>query len=317
MDDMTRHRTRILPLILWCVCGVLPVVMADEQPAIKMGAQDYIEYQPGTLPLIIAAPHGGTLRPDGIPNRSFGRVAQDSFTQEQARVLADQLEKQYGARPHLVICRLHRMKVDCNRELTEAAQGDPVAERAWNDFQGFIKEAREAVLRRHGEGLFIDLHGHRHPEARVELGYLLTRDDLAVSDAELDANGGFRKKASFRTLAGRTTASFADLVRGGTSLGALLETRGFPSIPSPVSAAPKEGEEYFHGGYNTSTHGSRNGGSICGLQIECPFKGVRDREENREKFAIALAQSLGQWWRAHYGRPLSPKPAAASTSPSQ
>lgn len=291
---------------------------ADEvKPAVRMGAQDYIEYQPGTLPLIIAAPHGGTLRPDGIPNRSFGRVAQDSYTQELARVLSDQLQKLYGARPHLIICRLHRMKVDCNRELTEAAQGDPVAERAWNDFQGFIKEAREEVLKRHGEGLFIDLHGHRHPEGRVELGYLLTRDDLSVSDAELEANQQYREKTSLRTLAGRTTASFADLLRGGTSLGALLETRGYPSIPSPVHAAPKGEEEYFNGGYNTATHGSKNGGRICGLQIECPFKGVRDREENREKFAMALAQSLGQWWRSHYGRALSAGPATVPSSPSQ
>lgn len=297
---------------------VCAVSLRAEQPLrTQFGAQEYIEYQPGTLPLIIAAPHGGTLRPDGLPDRTFGRLAQDSFTQELAREIADTLQKQYGARPHLVICRLHRMKVDCNRELTEAAQGDPVAERAWNDFQGFIKEAKQAVQKQHGHGLFIDLHGHRHPEARVELGYLLTRDDLAAPDAELNTEERYAKKSSFPRLAQSTTASFADLVRGGTSLGAFLETRGFPSIPSPVSAAPKQGEEYFHGGYNTSTHGSKDGGMICGLQIECPFKGVRDRAENRSRFAIALGQSLGQWWRAHYGQALAAKPVSKKDTPSQ
>lgn len=32
----------------------------------------YIEYRPGNLNLIISVPHGGTLRPDSIPDRDAG-----------------------------------------------------------------------------------------------------------------------------------------------------------------------------------------------------------------------------------------------------
>jgi hypothetical protein len=133
----------------------------------------------------------------------------------------------------------------------------------------------------------------------------------------LDADPDLAARSSFRRLAQRTRATFADLVRGGSSLGALLETRGFPSIPSPLSAAPTAKEEYFQGGYNTARHGSLRGGDICGLQVECPFQGVRDGPEQRTKFSIAFSEALGQWWRMHYGRPLSAAPSTDPHSPAQ
>ena len=40
---------------------------------------------------------------------------------------------------------LHRSKLDPNREIIEAAQGDPESERAWWEFQTFIEEATETV----------------------------------------------------------------------------------------------------------------------------------------------------------------------------
>lgn len=303
--------------VLIAVMGLLLPSFGSAEDAPKLGVGEYIEYLPGTLPIVIAAPHGGTLRPDGIPNRTFGRVAQDSYTQELARAIREELFKTYGGHPHVIICRLHRMKVDCNRELDEAAQGDAVASRAWHEFQGFIGDAKNAVMKRHGYGLFIDLHGHRHPEARVELGYLLGREILQRPDAELETDERAKKAISLRDLVSRSTASFTELLRGGSSLGGMLEARGFPSVPSPAFPAPLGEEEYFSGGYNTQVHGSANGGGISGLQIECPFKGVRDREENRKKFAAALSDALGEWWLAHFSKKLEAVPARTLSQPAQ
>lgn len=312
---MDKPRVQFLWFIVMVSLLACPSQHAGE--VARMGDADHVEYLPGTLPIIIAAPHGGTLRPEGMPNRSFGRVAQDSYTQELARALSEKMLQRHGARPHLVICRLHRMKVDCNRELDEAAQGDPVASQAWHDFQNFIGEAKQVVMKRHGYGLFIDLHGHRHPEARVELGYLLGRQTLQRADAELDSDESARNSHSLRDLMRRTPATFVELLRGESSLGGLLQKRGFASLPSPGNAAPLGDEEYFSGGYNTQIHGSLNGGSISGLQIECPFKGVRDHPENREKFAVALTEALGEWWLAHFGNKLEAAPARSSIQPAQ
>ncbi len=287
--------------------AVRSAACADEASEAKQaGRSTFVEYFPGTLPLIISAPHGGTLRPDGVADRKFGRVAQDSNTAELAQMLQLDLKSRYGGAPHLIICRLHRLKVDCNRELDEAAQGDPIATQTWRDYQNFIMQARASVAKTFGLGLYIDLHGHRHPEARVELGYLFGPEILASSDAQLDADPDLRVKCSLRELASRTPASFCELIRGASSLGGMLEKRGYPSIPSPTHAAPGAKEEYFFGGYNTLTHGSKDGGHISGLQIECPFKGVRDTLENQKRFSQALTYTLGEYWLAHFQQPLRP-----------
>jgi hypothetical protein len=272
----------------------------------RWGAQKYVEYQPGTLPIIISAPHGGRLRPDGLPDRKFGRIAQDSNTLELARMIAEEMFIRYKGRPHLILCHMHRLKVDCNREIKEAAQGDPVATQIWKDYHGFIGEAKASVLSAHDGCLYIDLHGHRHPEGRVELGYLLTGAELSQSPVVLAKAA---EMTSIRDLGLRTPKGFLDLLRGESSLGAMLEQRGYPSVPSPTTPAPGPGEDYFNGGYNTASHGSRDRGRVNGIQIECPFKGVRDKPTNHRRFAIALAEILGLYWKTHYQTELKPSAA--------
>ena len=43
---------------------------------------------------------------------------------ELAREVADAFERRVGQRPHVVICHLHRSKLDANRDRSEGAQGD-------------------------------------------------------------------------------------------------------------------------------------------------------------------------------------------------
>ena len=47
------------------------------------------------------------------------------------------------------------------RYIDEAAFGDPGAEAAWRDFQGYINASKAAIG---GMGVFIDLHGQVHRE---------------------------------------------------------------------------------------------------------------------------------------------------------
>jgi hypothetical protein len=283
--------------------SVLPMLHAAEP---QFGQQQYTEYRPGTLPLVISAPHGGTLKPEGIPSRTLGRIAQDSHTAELATLIAQVCLQKLGGTPALIFCHLHRTKVDCNREIKEAAQGNATAEQAWREYQGFIATAQKAVQASGAKGLYIDLHGHRHPEMLVELGYLLTASQLRKLDSSMAATSGLKH------LAQSGAASLEELVRGPQSLGAYLEKAGFPSIPSPSHRAPVLEQEYFSGGYNVVSHASAYGPLISGLQIECPFKGVRERPEDRPRFAKALVASLQQWWQAHYHTQLAPVGKASS-----
>jgi hypothetical protein len=262
------------------------------------GRNQYIEYIAGDLPIVLAAPHGGYVTPEEIAERTWGTMAQDRQTQELARAIADSVHARTGGYAYIIICRLHRSKLDANREIVEAAQGDPHAQQAWYEYHNFIEEAKATVAEDYDRGFYIDLHGHGHEMQRLELGYLLGSSDLELSDAQLE-HPDYVNKSSIRTLALEADSGFAALVRGPTSLGGLLEQRGYPSVPSPASVHPG-GQSYFSGGYNTARHGSRDGGPISGVQIEANWTGVRNSPANREAFAIALVESLGVYFDLHF-----------------
>ena len=93
-----------------------------------------------------------------------------------------------------------RTKLDPNRSLEEGAQGSPFAELAWAEFHAFIEVAEGTVAGAFGSGLYLDLHGHGHDIPRVELGYLLSAEDLGRPDAELD-DPSIAAGSSIRALA--------------------------------------------------------------------------------------------------------------------
>ena len=107
-------------------------------------------------------------------------------------------------------------------------------------------------------------------------------------------------KSSLRSLAGTVAITFGDLIRGPASLGTLLQDGGIRAVPSSSEPDPG-GAPYFSGGYSTARHGSRDGGSVSGIQIEHHFPDVRDSEQNREAYAAILAESLVTYLAVHFG----------------
>merc|ERR1719483_907234 len=98
----------------------------------------YIEYKKGSgLPLIICVPHDGWEYPADIKNRTEGGLISDSKTLEIGKGLFDGLTKKFGMSPHLVISKLHRSKMDPNRPINEATEGDLKAEAAYKAYHKF------------------------------------------------------------------------------------------------------------------------------------------------------------------------------------
>jgi len=264
------------------------------------GRGNYVEYIAGDAPLIISAPHGGSLRPAGIPDRKEGEFTSDAHTEELARALQQAFHDRFGHHPHVIICRLDRRKVDCNRDIEEGAGADANARRAWTEFQDFIEIARSNVLASAGTGFYLDLHGQSHAVKRVELGYCLADSQLTNANRVLN-EPGYADRSTIRTLARRTGLPFSELLRGTNSLGALLAARGYPAVPSPSMPSPGSGNSYFDGGYNVRRHGSLNGGPIDGVQIEVNYGGIRDTASNRANFSRALAQVFDAFFSCYYG----------------
>ena len=45
---------------------------------------EFVHWQAGTIPIIITVPHGGSLRPEFMPNRTSGCIEEDEWTVELA-----------------------------------------------------------------------------------------------------------------------------------------------------------------------------------------------------------------------------------------
>lgn len=297
------------------------------------GRNGYIEYIAGNAPVILSAPHGGSLTPAEIPNRTSGAcggsatTTTDLNTIELTLAMRQKFHEAYGTWPHVVLNHLEREKLDANRDIVEGACGDPEAEIAWNEFHDFISVAKSAVLSETGRGWYMDMHGHGHEIQRLELGYLIRGTLLDQSDATLDANPAYQDTSSFKTMSEYDgSTSFSELLRGPTSLGQLYDDQGFRSIPSENDRSP-QGNSYFTGGYNTqrhacsvraAQHGGTPGGDICGVQIEANYSGVRDNATNRDLFGEATAAVLGTYLAAHWdislsGGPINQPPTAGFT----
>ncbi len=284
------------------------------------GRNGYVEYIAGNAPVILTAPHGGTLTPASIPDRTAAAcggsatTVTDLNTAELVRTMQQRFYARFGVYPHVIISLLARRKLDPNRLLLEGACGNVTAQGALEDWHGFIDLAKSAVLQASGKGWYMDMHGHAHTIQRLELGYLLADADLDRTDAALDASSTFEGTSSIRTLSLLSPLPFSALLRGPSSLGTLYANNGFPAVPSATDPRVN-GTDYFNGGDNTARHscgagasalGGVTGGNICGVQIESNFTGVRDTPASRERFGDVTALVLDAYLREHWGLRLQP-----------
>jgi len=275
-------------------------VAAYESGVSYFGRASYVEYIPGDLPVVLSAPHGGALTPSEIADRTVGTTATDRNTVELILAMRDALIEQTGLAPHVVISHLQRTKLDPNREIVEAAQGNPYAEQAWSEFQDWIQVARVAIEERSQRGMYFDIHGHGHDVDRLELGYLLSAATLNQADVNLDALAVVAT-TSIRDIGRDSPLPFSQLLRGPTSFGGFLQAGGVRSVPSPSDPSPGS-NEYFTGGYNTRAHGSvSDGEKISGIQMEHHYTGLRDTDQNRRAYATQVAAAIRLFMVEQYG----------------
>jgi hypothetical protein len=245
------------------------------------GTSSYIVYYPGNSPVIFAAPHGGNVAAPDILLRTTASTScntddivtlADLYTREMAMEIRTAFHARTGRYPHVIINRVHRARMDPNRDSIAGACQDPEGVTAWNEYHAFIRAAMARVTADHGRGWFTDLHGHAHDIQRLELGYMLAGSALLQSNAKLDSYPVYENASTLRTFSQGTTAKFSRVLRGPASLGTLLAAAGHRSVPSVPEPDPG-GNPYFNGGYSVglytcSTHTLSTSTAICGVQIE-------------------------------------------------
>ncbi|MFM8473086.1 MAG: hypothetical protein ACKOBV_06155 [Candidatus Kapaibacterium sp.] len=305
---MKKTLRRFLPIMITSVLAVIATAgstlcaQTSRFGRTYLGEDGYIEYQPGTMPLVISVPHGGSLAPASFPDRDCEGCSyvQDAYTQELARSIREEFHVRTGCYPHVIYNLLHRKKLDMNRDSVTATDSNAALTTYWKEYHAFIDSAKSSVAREFGKGLFIDLHGHGHAKARIEFGYLLDDSRLRENDSILDMEKSFGI-SSIRSLVGAnlTGDTHAELIRGDDALGTMFGNEGYPGVPSKQDPYPLIDDPYFNGGFNTLVHGSRNGGVIDAIQMELN-SALRFTPAGRSSFSSAFVRVLRSFLGTQY-----------------
>lgn len=286
---------KLLPYLLFTFFSISAFSQTPGVPIFDTSGNEYIEYIPGNLPIIISAPHGGVKQsgqtiggvfyPDNdssLPDRNCGTNERDDNTEILVRRIQDEIFAQTGCYAHVIISNLHRSKLDPNREINEATCGDADAIFYWNAFHNFIDQASASVETNWGKGLYIDLHGQSHSIPRIEIGYRISTSDL---DNTTPGHLNTITETTITNLVSNNLNGYTqeELVRGTNSLGELFQnapgtfyasnnypgcglngTNGYRAVPSASDNGSSScddtrphGNAYFSGFYyNNERHGS-------------------------------------------------------------
>jgi len=300
-EIITRYTLKLI-FIFWATILFNNEIVAQNYEAgfSYKDSTGFIEYLAGNIPVIISAPHGGYALPDSIPDCPNCSSTRDAYTQEIAREIYTKFYSEIGCYPHVIINLLHRQKLDMNRNIADATGGIPLLQSAWDAYHYFIDISKLKADDNLDKGLFLDLHGHGHDIQRIELGYLLSKSELQMTDSEIDAIE-FINESSIKALTNDNLQklSHAELLRGEFAFGTLMDNSGFPSVPSQSDPFPEMDEPYFSGGYNTEKHGSRGSGTIDAIQLEFN-QSIRFDEGVRDILTDSLVSVVIDFIDLHY-----------------
>lgn len=253
----------------------------------------YTEVQYGNMPLIISVPHGGTMAPAFIPDRTCPGITTvtDNNTIELLMAIDSVCKSDYGLQPFYVTTYLKRIKLDQNRDFAEATCSNSALNIYWTNYHESIDTCITKILLNYPQCLFIDLHGHGHTKQRLELGYLVDANLLRNPAGIVPSTTSI-----YHLLQQNNTLTINQLLTGTNAFGTTIATNGFPSVPSQQTPAPYIGDPFFDGGYNTVRFTGPVYPKVFGWQIESNYTGVRDNKNSWANFAKAFLTSVMQYY---------------------
>jgi N-formylglutamate amidohydrolase len=226
-----------------------------------------VRYQPGDLPILLTAPHGGTNVVKDVLTRTNGTLLRDDGTYELALLVNEELTKlMKGKQPYLVAAQFHRKYLDVNRPATNAFESPaakPYYDTYHNQTSNYVAEIRQ---RFGGEGLMIDLHGQGRDAASIFRG---TGNGVTV----------------LRLIQKQGESAFT----GTNSILGQLAQMGYNVIPNNTPPGKPPEDRSYNGGFTVRTYGSHKDDGIDALQLELGYK---QRRTDRKKFAKDLAQAI-------------------------
>ena len=274
----------LLAIGIWLTISIVPTAYSQEtKSAPKVMESDDIEelvmVSKGTLPIVLSAPHGGTLKIAGVDVRQGQGMAtgpsgfftgRDGGTSELALAVAQALEKQTGKKPYMVVSKAHRKYLDPNRP-SEIAYEDSDAAPVYQRYHGTLQRYCKEVLQKYRTGLLLDIHGQGSSSKTVYRG-----------------TGNGKTVVRLKERFGESAHS------GDQSFFGMLNRFGWQVYPYPADGKEQSG---FTGGYIVQTHGSHRPSGLDAIQLEFGSE-YRDKE-NRSKTADVLTQAIIEYMREY------------------
>ncbi len=238
---------------------------------------EFLQIQRGELPVIITAPHGGSLAIPGVPKRvgpegdlKSGKfvTGQDTRTFELAMATAKRVEELTGKKPYLVAMKAHRQYTDVNRPEPEGVE-HPNAQVVHAAFHGQVREFVDELRKKFpGGALLLDIHGQ------------------AAS-----TNTIFRGTQNGTTVMQMVEKHGAVALTGEHSILGYLAAKGINVSPTNTPpGAPRE-TSGFSGGHIVRSYGSHTTNGVDAIQLE--FGGAfRTDAGKREETAKTLAEAI-------------------------
>ena len=229
----------------------------------------YFNTVPGTAPIILSAPHGGTLTYP-FPERSCTGdevCVLDTNTRQLAQATINEFYALTGLRPYVVIAQGHRKFIDFNRS-AEQAYTHPDAEEYYDYYHDHIDMYMEDIREKFGRGLMIDIHGQAESPTEVLRG---TKNGQSVSEML----GVWGEEA----------------LNGPNSLLGSLDSQGITADPSlDIPFAEQIENPSYDGGHITTSNGSNHADGIDTIQLEfgIDFRGGSAWQDTAAKLALAL-----------------------------
>jgi hypothetical protein len=266
--------------------GAALVAMSEHAlGATESGTEDLVLIQSGQLPIILTAPHGGSLTVPGVaPREVAGRpttggssyvVGQDVGTERLARGIAAQIKAITQKDVFLVVARFHRKFIDANRAPAVAfdnAAAKPTYDRYHQAIRSFVDE----IGSRFSAGMLLDLHAQKaFPDALVR--------------------GTHNGSTVTRLMARAGVAA----VTGPQGLFGQFERNGFRVLPGNDVPPSGKNEDYtgFNGGHTTYRYGSHRPGGIDAAQ--CEFGRQYLERAELELSIRKAATAIATFYRAH------------------
>jgi hypothetical protein len=286
----------ILLIFCWAITGNIIIGCRPKIVPVKISVDVFTEMQLGNMPLIISAPHGGSIAPDSIPDRNCLNAINttDLNTIELLFAIDSVSKKDFGIQPYFVVTHLKRIKLDQNRDFPEASCNNNQVFPFWKNYHESIDTLIKLIVAKYKQCLFIDLHGHGHTKQRLELGYLVNGNALRNPSTIIPS-----QTSMFHLLQQNNSITVQQLLTGPNAFGTLIAAKNFPAVPAAQIPAPTVVDDYLDGGFNTERFTGAAYPKVFGWQVECNNTGVRDNKTNRAIFAKAFMQSIMQFFTAN------------------